>query len=146
MTYVGSLAVCFAVLVTWVSGAGALEVKDKAKAKAPPGWWEASGPMAIPPQYFDQILSAYGLTLVDVSKAPATYARKVGDKVAWEMAPRTYTPVEMDQILSAYGVKLTDVGKCPPTYARVVDGKPVFESAPIAWGPREIDRILAAYQ
>lgn len=101
MTSVGSLAVCFAVLVTWVSGAGALEVKDK--AKAPPGWWEASGPMAIPPQYFDQILSAYGLTLVDVSKAPATYARKVGDKVAWEMAPRTYTPVEMDQILSAYG-------------------------------------------
>jgi hypothetical protein len=51
--------------------------------------------MAIPPQYFDQVLSAYGLTLVDVSKAPASYARKVGDKVVWEMAPRTYTPVEM---------------------------------------------------
>ena len=144
MKHVGSLAICFAVMLTWVSGAWALEVKDR--AKAPPGWWDASGPMAIPPQYFDQVLSAYGLTLVDVSKAPATYARKVDDKVVWEMAPRTYTPSEMDQILSAYGVKLTDPSKCPPTYARVVDGKPVFESAPIAWGPREIDRILTAYQ
>ena len=144
MKHIGFLAVSFTVLLTWVSGAGALEVKDK--TKAPPGWWEMSAPTAIPPQYFDQVLSAYGLTLVDVSKAPANYARKVGDKVVWEMAPRTYTPVEMDQILSAYGVKLTDLGKCPPTYARAVDGKPVFESGPIAWGPREIDRILAAYQ
>lgn len=144
MKRIGFLAVSFAVVLTGVSGAGALEVKDK--AKAPAGWWEMSAPTAIPPQYFDQVLSAYGLTLVDVSKAPANYARKVGDKVVWEMAPRTYTPVEMDQILSAYGVKLADAGKCPPTYARVVDGKPVFESGPIAWGPREIDRILAAYQ
>ena len=28
MKHVGSLAVCFAVMLTWVSGAGALEVKD----------------------------------------------------------------------------------------------------------------------
>ena len=144
MKHVGSLAVCFAVMLTWVSGAGALEVKDR--AKAPPGWWEATGPMAISPSYFDNVLSAYGLTLVDVSKAPPTYARKVGDQVVWETAPRTYSPTEMDQILSAYGVKLTDVGKCPPTYARAVDGKPVFETGTIVWGPREIDQILAAYQ
>ena len=69
MKHVGFLAVSFTVLLTWVSGAGALEVKDK--AKAPPGWWEMTAPTAIPPQYFDQVLSAYGLTLVDVSKAPA---------------------------------------------------------------------------
>jgi hypothetical protein len=101
MKHVGSLVVCFAVMLTWVSGAGALEVKDK--AKAPPGWWETTGPMAISPPYFNQVLSAYGLTLVDVSKAPASYARKVGDQVVWEMAPRTFSPSEMDQILSATG-------------------------------------------
>ncbi len=144
MKHVGFLAVSLTVLLSWIPGAGALEVKDK--TKAPVGWWEMSAPTALPPQYFDQVLSAYGLTLVDVTKAPANYARKDGDKVVWEMAPRTYTPVEMDQILSAYGVKLADASKCPLTYARVVDGKPVFESGPIAWGPREIDRILAAYQ
>ena len=111
MKHIGFLAVSFTVLLTWVSGAGAVEVKDH--AKAPPGWWEMSAPTAIPPQYFDQVLSAYGLTLVDVSKAPANYARKVDDKVVWEMAPRTYTPVEMDQILSAYGVKLADLWEVP---------------------------------
>ena len=75
------------------------------------------------PQYFDQVLSAYGLTMVDASKAPPTYAHKDGDKVVWEMAPRTYTPQEMDQILSAYGATLDDVSKARPTYARAVDGK-----------------------
>ena len=82
MTPMGVLAVTFALLVAWVSSAGALEVKDK--SKAPPGWWEMTAPTAIPPQYFDQVLSAYGLTLVDASKAPPTYARKVEDKVVWE--------------------------------------------------------------
>ena len=144
MKHVGFLAVCFAVMLTWVVSAGALEVKDR--AKAPPGWWETTGPMAISAPYFNQVLSAYGLTLVDVSKAPVSYARKVGDQVVWETAPRTYSPSEMDQILSAYGVKLTDVAKCPPSYARAVDGKPVFETGTIVWGPREIDQILAAYQ
>lgn len=134
-------------LVTFLGGAlsaPALEVKDK--TKAPLGWWDASNPMAIPPQYFDQVLSAYGLTLQDASKAPATYARKVGDKVAWEMAPRTYTPAEMDQILQAYGASLGDVSKAPPTYATTVDGKTVFGTAPIAWGPQVINSILVAYK
>jgi hypothetical protein len=127
-----------------VASAPALEVKDK--AKAPAGWWEVNAPMAIPPEYFDQVLAAYGLTLQDVSKAPATYARKVGDKVVWETAPRTYTPAEMDQILSAYGATLGDVSKAPPTYARMVGDKTVFESSPIAWSPQLINSILAAYK
>ena len=66
------------------------------KSKAPTGWWEMTAPTAIPPPYFDQVLSAYGLTLVDASKAPPTYARKVEDKVVWETAPRTYTPQELE--------------------------------------------------
>ena len=88
------LGVCAVILLAGVSSAPALEVKDK--SKAPVGWWEIKAPTAIPPQYFDQILSAYDLTLVDASKAPPTYAHKEGDKVVWEMAPRTYTPQEMD--------------------------------------------------
>lgn len=144
MKPMGVLAVTFALLVAWVSSAGALEVKDK--SKAPVGWWEMTAPTAIPPQYFDQVLSAYGLTLVDASKAPPTYARKDGDKVVWEMAPRTYTPQELNQILSAYGVTQFDASKAPPTYARAVDGKTVFETGTIAWGPKEIDLILKAYQ
>ena len=134
-------------LVTFLAGtlsAPALEVKDR--AKAPLGWWDSTSPMAIPPQYFDQVLSAYGLTLVDASKAPPTYARKVEDRVVWETAPRTYTPQEMDQILSAYGATLADASKAPPTYARTVDGKPQFETAPIAWSPQVINAILAAYR
>ena len=81
MKRLGVLAVTFTLVVAWMSSAGALEVKDK--SKAPPGWWEMTAPTAIPPQYFDQVLSAYGLTLVDASKAPPTYARKVEDKVVW---------------------------------------------------------------
>lgn len=138
------VAITLVVLLVGTSGALALEVKDR--AKAPPGWWDVTAPMAIPPQYFDQVLSAYGLTLVDASKAPATYARKVGDRVVWETAPRTYTPREIDQILSAYGATLSDLGKLPPTYARAVDGKPVFEAAPIAWSPKMISDILTAYR
>ena len=90
MKRMGVLAVTVAVLFTWMSSAGALEVKDA--SKAPPGWWEMTAPTAVPPQYFDRVLSAYGLTLQDASKAPPTYARKVGDSVVWETAPRTYTP------------------------------------------------------
>ena len=144
MRHVGSLAICFAVMLTWVSSPGALEVKDR--AKAPLGWWDAAGPMAIPPQYFDQgpvrVRPDAGRCQQGASDLCPQGRRqgRLGD------GARTYTPSEMDQILSAYGVKLTDPSKCPPTYARVVDGKPVFESAPIAWGPREIDRILSAYQ
>jgi len=146
MKRMGVLAVTLAVAVplAWMSSAGALEVKDK--SKAPAGWWEMTAPTAIPPQYFDQVLSAYGLTLVDASKAPPTYARKVEDKVVWETAPRTYTPQELNQILSAYGITQFDVSKAPPTYARAVDGKAVFETGTIAWGPKEIDLILKAYQ
>jgi hypothetical protein len=142
-TLVG-IAISLFVLVAGASDAPALEVKDK--AKAPVGWWELKAPTAIPPQYFDQILSAYGLTLMDAGKAPPTYARKVGDKVVWEMAPRTYTPREMDQILSAYGATL-DTAKTPPTtYAKVADGKPVFQNDTIAWTPDLINAILAAYR
>jgi len=144
MKRLGVLAVTFTLVVAWMSSAGALEVKDK--SKAPPGWWEMTAPTAIPPQYFDQVLSAYGLTLVDASKVPPTYARKVEDKVVWETAPRTYTPQELNQILSAYGVTQFDASKAPPTYARSVDGKAVFETGTIAWGPKEIDLILKAYQ
>ena len=144
MKPMGVLAVTFALLVALMSSAGALEVKDK--SKAPAGWWDMTAPTAIPPQYFDQVLSAYGLTLVDASKAPPTYARKVEDKVVWEMAPRTYTPQELNQILSAYGITQLDVSKAPSTYARAVDGKTVFETGTIAWGPKEIDLILKAYQ
>jgi hypothetical protein len=136
-----------ACLVTFLAGtlsAPAFEVKDR--AKAPPGWWDSTAPMAIPPEYFDRVLSAYGLTLVDASKAPPTYARKVDNRVVWETAPRTYTPQEMDQILSAYGATLADASKAPPTYARTVDGKPQFENAPIAWSPQVINAILAAYR
>src|SRR5262245_7108566 len=86
MQRAASLGVCLLVLVAGVSSAPALEVQDK--SKAPAGWWEATSPMAIPPQYFDQVLSAYGLTLKDTSKAPPTYCRKDGDKVVWETAPR----------------------------------------------------------
>jgi hypothetical protein len=68
----------------------------------------------------------------DASKAPPTCARKVGDSVVWETAPRTYTAKEMDQILSAYGATLSDASKAPLTYARAVDGKPVFEVGAIA--------------
>ena len=144
MKRLGVLAVTFTLVVAWMSSAGALEVKDK--SKAPTGWWEMTAPTAIPPQYFDQVLSAYGLTLVDASKAPPTYARKVEDKVVWQTAPRTYTPEELNQILSAYGVTQLDVSKAPPTYARAVDGKTVFGTGTIAWGPKEIDLILKAYQ
>src|SRR6185295_993042 len=142
MKRTGVLAVTLvlAVLLAWALNAGALEVKDA--SKAPAGWWEMTAPTALPPQYFDQVLSAYGLTLVDASKAPPTYARKVEDKVVWETAPRTYTPQELNQILSAYGITQFDVSKAPPTYARAVDGKAVFETGTIAWGPKEIDLIL----
>jgi hypothetical protein len=139
-----SFAIGLIVLVAGVSDAPALEVKDK--SKAPVGWWETKAPMAIPPQYFDQVLSAYGLTLMDASKLPPTYARKVTDKVVWEMVPRTYTPREMDQILSAYGATLDDASKAPPTYAKAVDGKPVFQNDTIAWTPDLINAILAAYR
>src|SRR5262245_56898780 len=54
------LGVCLVTFLIGALSAPALEVKDK--TKAPSGWWEANAPMAIPPQYFDQILSAYGLT------------------------------------------------------------------------------------
>jgi len=138
------LGVCLVVLLAGVSSAPAFEVKDK--SKAPVGWWDTKAPTAIPPQYFDQILSAYGLSLVDASKAPPTYAHKDGDKVVWEMAPRTYTPKEMDQILSAYGATLNDVSKAPPTYAKAVDGKPMFQNDSIAWTPEMINSILAAYR
>jgi hypothetical protein len=138
------LGVCLVTFLAGTLSAPALEVKDR--AKAPLGWWDSTAPMAIPPQYFDQVLSAYGLTLVDASKAPPTYARKVEDRVVWETAPRTYTPQEMDQILSAYGATLADASKAPPTYVRTVDGKPQFENAPIAWSPQVINAILAAYR
>jgi hypothetical protein len=144
MQRVALFGACLVILLVGAPSAPALEVTDK--SKAPVGWWDASAPMAIPPQYFDQILSAYGLTLKDASKCPPTYARKTGDQVVWEMAPRTYTPQEMDQILSAYGATLADASKAPPNYARAVDGKPVFENAPIAWTPQLINAILAAYR
>ena len=144
MKTLAGIAISLIVLVAGASDAPALDVKDK--AKAPVGWWDLKAPTAIPPQYFDQILSAYGLTLADASKAPPTYARKVGDKVVWEMAPRTYTPKEMDQILSAYGATLDTSKPVPPTYAKVVDGKAAFQNETIAWTPDMINAILAAYR
>ena len=138
------LTVSLLVLLAGVSSTPALEVKDR--AKAPANWWDATAPMAISPQYFDQVLAAYGLTLVDASKAPPTYARKVGDTVVWEQGPRTYTPADMDKILSAYGATLATDAKLPPSYATVVDGKPVFAAGPIAWSPTVINSILAGYK
>ena len=138
------IAISLIAFVVGASDAPALDVKDK--AKAPANWWDMKAPTAVSAQYFDQVLSAYGLTLADASKAPPTYARKAGDKVVWETAPRTYTPREMDQILSAYGATLDTSKALPPTYAKVVDGKPVFQNDTIAWTPDLINAILAAYR
>jgi hypothetical protein len=144
MKTLARIAISLIVLVAGAADAPALEIKDR--AKAPANWWDLSGPTAIAPPYFDQVLAAYGLTLVDVSKAPPTYARKVQDKVVWETAPRTYTATEFDQILSAYGATIGDAAKLPPTYARVVDGKTVFDPGTVAWSPPVVNAILAAYK
>jgi hypothetical protein len=50
----------------------------------------------------DQILSAYGATLADVSKAPPTYARTVDGKPQFETAPIAWSPQEINAILAAY--------------------------------------------
>ena len=50
----------------------------------------------------NQILSAYGVTQFDASKAPPTYARAVDGKAVFETGTIAWGPKEIDQILKAY--------------------------------------------
>jgi hypothetical protein len=54
------------------------------------------------PKEMDQILSAYGATLDNVSKAPPTYARAVDGKPVFESGSIAWTPQLIDSILGAY--------------------------------------------
>ena len=121
-------------------------------------------PTTLPPQELDQILAAYGAKLVDVTKAPAGYARevevrgpdgKMANQIAWGTTPRMLAPQELDEILTAYGLDLADVDRGPATHAREVetktaDGKTAKQSVcgtvPRTLAPAELDQILAAYR
>jgi hypothetical protein len=93
---------CLITLLAGTPSAPALEVKDR--AKAPPGWWDASAPMAIPPEYFDTVLSADGLTLVDASKAP-TDLRPQGPETCrlGDRAPNVHAPGDGPDPLGLWG-------------------------------------------
>jgi hypothetical protein len=121
-------------------------------------------PTTLPPQELDQILAAHGAELVDMTKAPAGYARevevrrpdgKMANQIVWGTTPRPLAPQELDAILTAYGLELADVDRCPASHAREVetkaaDGKTakqiVWGTAPRTLAPAELDQILAAYR
>src|SRR5262245_62469987 len=101
--------------------------------------------MAIPPQYFDQVLSAYGLTLQDASKAPPTYCRKVGDQVVWKWRPERTRRPRWTTDPSDPTVRRWPTSRRRRRPTRItLDGKTVFGTAPITWGPQVINSILAA--
>jgi hypothetical protein len=65
------------------------------------------GPTLYAPADYDQILSAYGLTIKDTAKVPSSYG-KVVDKdgkkeVVFAPGPVQYWPKDFHDILSAYG-------------------------------------------
>jgi hypothetical protein len=108
----------------------------------------------------DRILSAYGLSVVEVKRAPAGYMQEIvlndrGERtVIFDPQPKGMAPVAIDGILAAYGLRVVDAQKLPETYGREVvrqdaEGKDVREvvlsSAAYAISPAEWHRILSAY-
>ncbi|MGH8059110.1 MAG: hypothetical protein ACREOH_18050, partial [Candidatus Entotheonellia bacterium] len=70
------------------------------------------------------VSTAFAIELVDVKKAPASYARMVKqgntETIVFDNATVMYGPATLDKILSAYGLTIQDPRKAPTGYARVV--------------------------
>jgi hypothetical protein len=108
------------------------------------------------------ILTAYGVSVVDWTQAPAGYMREIpkdpttgdGPTIVFDAQPKGIAPAGIDRVLAAYGLKIVDAKKLPPSYGREVtrrdaDGKEVPElelgRAAYAVSPAEWHQILSAY-
>jgi len=96
---------------------------------------------------------AFGIDLVDPSKAPATYVKgvKQGDKTVpvFDDTTHWFSAKTFNNVMALYGCTLKDPSKVPATYAKAVkkDGKEVivFEDTSRSYSAKSMNQILSAY-
>ena len=172
-----TLTSCSAFLVTLALSLGtsrAVEVVDLQKA---PAWYASevvemdngqpvkrvvfnTQPVAISMLDLNRILAAYGLSVVDVKRAPAGYMEETRSSdrgevvVVFDSQPKGLAPMAIDGILAAYGLRIVDPSKLPESYGTQAtrknsEGSEVIELVPssgaYAVSPAEWHRILSAY-
>lgn len=153
----------------------AVDLVDLAKA---PGWYGtevvetddkgqpvkrvvfSAQPVAMSMVDLNQVLTAYGLSVVDGRRAPEGHMQESlssdrGERVVvFDGQPKGLAPVAIDGILAAYGVRVVDAAKLPTSYGTAVttrnaQGAEVqeiqFSGTAYAISPAEWHRILSAY-